>query len=280
MARTNIFNLLTISNNLEKEYERIRRLTEDEWIVGFCENRDIPKYFSLYEYVEDHGFNNWKNKQFCIDFEDYVDTINLSNIEKEAQDTIEGYLTYIELISNFWYMAENDIILNKFENFYLLKSLIDNSLSKYNHKVVYIPEEEMALVIEDKSEVTAVAESVEPEMAHTVLRYNHHNLKGDLQSKKNILLSMYAALEPKRNSLKSINKSLEDNISYIMNNLNLRHNNTVSNNKNYRKVVDQMTSEELESWYDEVYQSMLLAFLELDQQERNVRIHNLKNMIN
>lgn len=41
-----------------------------------------------------------------------------------------------------------------------------------------------------------------------------------------------------------------------------------------------MDEKALEEWYDDLYQMILLAYLELDQQERNNRIKALKTLIN
>lgn len=287
MARASIFEILEKSNTLTQEYKRIRKLAETEPIlyIDAQENTffDSDEY-TLMWYINELGFDMWKNKSFCIDFNDYCESINIDQIILLAGTTLEYFLTYVELIYNFWYIAKNNkvqnIELEYFDSFDFLKKSMDNCLSKYNHKVIYIPEEEKAFVVEDKSEVTAVAEVVQPELAVSILRYNHHNLKGNIETKKSILLSMYSELEPKRTKLRGINKALEENISYMMNNLNLRHNNTVPENKNYREVIAKMTEEEIENWYDEIYQTILLAFLELEQQERNLRIQELKIMIN
>lgn len=49
--------------------------------------------------------------------------------------------------------------------------------------------------------------------------------------------------------------------------------------KNYRKVVADMDDSTLEHWYDELYQMILLAFLQLDQVDRNAKILELKQTI-
>lgn len=65
---------------------------------------------------------------------------------------------------------------------------------------------------------------------------------------------MGAELEPKRNVLKGINQSLERNIFFMLNNLNLRHNNCAEGDKNYKKAVASMTPMDLEHWYDVLLQ--------------------------
>ena len=45
------------------------------------------------------------------------------------------------------------------------------------------------------------------------------------------------------------------------------------------KYVANLTDEELESWYDETYQMLLLSILELDNIERSKKVKELKRMI-
>ena len=83
-------------------------------------------------------------------------------------------------------------------------------------------------------------------------------------------------MEPKRNQIAAIDKALEDGIFYILNNLNLRHNNKTEGDKHYKQAVAEMDSATLENWYDELYQMMLLAYLQLDQVDRNTKVKALK----
>ena len=47
----------------------------------------------------------------------------------------------------------------------------------------------------------------------------------------------------------------------------------------YVPAIAEMKSDELESWYDEVYQMCLLAFLRLEQDERKIEFDELKKRI-
>ena len=112
-----------------------------------------------------------------------------------------------------------------------------------------------------------------------MIEYNHFMLKGNLQRKKEILLALGRALEAKRNVLKGINMSLADKIFCLYNNLNLRHNN-VEQGKNYHKTVDEMKPKQIESWYDELYQMVLLAYLLMENEKRNNEVQKLIQQIN
>ena len=132
------------------------------------------------------------------------------------------------------------------------------------------------MITEKNAAVTAVAECVDEELAYQIVKYNHYTLKGDISKKKEILLKLGSELEPKRKQLSPINSQLETNIFFMLNNLNIRHNNRSKKDKNYKEYVAKMKKNKLEEWYDELYQMMLLAMLELEQVERNQKINELK----
>ena len=102
---------------------------------------------------------------------------------------------------------------------------------------------------------------------------------GDIEAKKSILLSMGAELEPLRGNMNTKDKDNEDLIFFMLNNMNLRHNNVTEGDSKYKEGVALMPEEELEGWYDELYQMMLLAFLQLDNKERIERVKELKKQI-
>ena len=93
------------------------------------------------------------------------------------------------------------------------------------------------------------------------------------------MLALGADLEPKRKQIQAIDKDLEDGIFYILNNLNLRHNNKTVGDKNYRQAVADMDDVTMEGWYDELYQMMLLAYLQLDQVTRAAKVKMLKQTV-
>jgi len=86
----------------------------------------------------------------------------------------------------------------------------------------------------------------------------------------------YDAIKP---TLKGISPGLEDKASFLLNNLNIRHNNRDKQSKDYKRFVADMTESELEHWYDETYQTLLYALLSVDQVARNQTIDELKTQI-
>lgn len=239
--------------------------------------------YTLKEFVDEFSFNTWKARGRCIDLNDFLKTIEFSRIQKGARQELDDFLSEIEVYYNFWnisvgYIDNHEDEFQYFSTVDEMKNLMDACLSDFNHMAFYDEDSEQLIVAEDKPEVTAVAEIVEPQLAFEIIRYNHRTLQGDVAAKKRILLTMGAALEPQRDDLKGVNRALESGIFFMLNNLNLRHNNCTEGDKNYKKAVATMLPEDLEHWYDELYQMILLANLELDNKRRMNDVSNLKKM--
>lgn len=284
MARKSIFDLLAEQDDLEKEVDRLDTLFDTENTLIERRSYGSVKY-TLKSFVDTFCFEEWKNRGHCIDLDDFLECIHYTEYRDNAMyDDVNAFLVFVEIIFNCWKMAEIYMTQNEeircFKNFYHLYDVMVESLSQYNHKAVYDEEKEQILVIEDRPEITAVAEIVEPELALEIVRYNHHSMHGNISQKKSILLALGAELEPKRKVLSGTNGNLEDGIFFMLNNLNLRHNNCSKADKKYKEFVANMDNDVLEEWYDELYQMMLLAFLELDQLERNSTIKDLKTNVN
>lgn len=284
MSRSNIFEILAKTFDIEKEVNRIDDLFDSEEVL-VRDNGYNRQQYTIKNFVDTFCFADWKNRGHCIDMDDFLETINYDNHCGFARlGDIDDFLLFIEVVFNCWKLAElymnaNDDIKYS-SNFYLLSNIMTDCLSYYNHAAFYDENTEQVLVIENNPAVTAVAEIVEANEALTIIRYNHRTLHGDIGKKKAILLELGAKLEPNRNKLSKVNSTLEDGIFFMLNNLNLRHNNTSHDDKNYKELVAQMGSDTLEDWYDELYQMILLAFLEIDQLERNEKVKNLKKSIN
>lgn len=91
------------------------------------------------------------------------------------------------------------------------------------------------------------------------------------------MLLLADKFEPTRNELKKVNSTLESNIGYLLNKMHIRHNNKDGNNASV--YVANIKDEELKKWYDETYQMLLLAMLELDNIDRNRKVNELKKKI-
>lgn len=278
-VRKSIFDIASASLNISNEVDRIVAMSLKEKNC-YCS----PYSMSLFDFVDRECFKDWSYRGHFADVKDFLETIDYNGIKESARSgDVDALMTLIELTYNFWYLAELKISDPKSsgkwqDNFYHLRDVMLDILEKYNYKAY--SDSERVLVVEDKPEVTATAEIVTDELATDIIRYNHRSLQGELELKKMILVSLGAELEPKRKELQTYNKQLSEDIFFMLNNLNIRHNNRSKKDKSkYKEYVAKMTKKQLEKWYDELYQMMLFAILTLDNVERAKNVNELKSKI-
>ena len=154
--------------------------------------------------------------------------------------------------------------------------IINYDLESLNYTVSKMSDDQYIIVQKDAA-VSEVVELVEPTIADSILEYNHYVLKGDLEKKKNILVKIANALEPKRHEINEINKQLCSDYFYLINNMNIRHNNCDKTDESkYNEKFDKLQSEEKEEWYDDIFQMSLLMYLLLENKKNSSKIKYFK----
>lgn len=278
--RKNIFEIVSENIDMESEAERIITLSDTKKTL-----ETSVRAYTMFDFVDKFCFSTWPYRGHCLDVDDYLTMLDYDSLSENAKYDVESLLTLIELSYNFWRISNEKVQasasrVNCLEDYNHLKIIMDDLLNQYNH-IAYIDEENnRVLVIEDKPEVTSVAEIIQEKLAPEVIRYNHHSLRGDLDSKKAILIALGAELEPRRKELQDLNKQLTSDIFFMLNNMNIRHNNRSKREPaKYKDYVAKMKYDRLEKWYDELYQMILLAFLLLDNVSRQKSVAELKSKI-
>ncbi len=144
---------------------------------------------------------------------------------------------------------------------------------------MYATDDGYAIFVEKSPAAISVAELMPEGLSYKVISYNHYSMKGNLDAKKNTLKMFTDMLEPRRPELTQIDSGFASDLFYAFNNFNIRHNNVDPSGKNYKKPVADLTNDQLEQWYDEVYQMSLLAFLRLEHVDRKKSFDVLKDSI-
>ncbi len=285
MGRKNIFEIVEETFDLREELKRIYTLYAEQALENSFD------YYSIRDNVEKEYFCTWKHKHTSISLSDYENRIDFhisqcfeyENIDVLLVDESSNYVfLFLEYVANMLYLfAIRSIEHNKykfFENIInQLKYNVENVLAKLNYELMEL-EKEKYIIVEKNAAATAVAEIVEPEISTAVIEYNHFLLKGDIKKKKQILSTLGNKFEPIKTIVKNQNSELAKNTSYILNNFDIRHNNK-EQGKYYKEYTAKMTNEDLENWYDEVYQMLLLAFLLNDNIERTKKIQEFKKSV-
>ena len=279
--RKSIFDIVSSTVDMAGEVKRLLVMSRNETVL-------IAEYgikYNLFDFVDRYCFKEWSARQHFLNVDDFLTALNFNLLYHDALNNVDSLLTLIELIYNFWELSyqkldDTSLPVKGVGNYYHLKDVMDDLLDQYNHTAYIDEDNDCVLVIEDKTEVSSVAEIVPENLSLSVIKYNHRSLQGDLNAKKSILVALGAELEPQRKELQELNKQLTSDIFFMLNNMNIRHNNRSKKElAKYKDYVAKMKYDRLEKWYDELYQMMLLAFLLLDNVSRQKSVAELKSKI-
>jgi hypothetical protein len=284
-VRKNIFELLSEDFDAAYEIKTIWRLfTKDVRI-------NIPDEYGLYikgtmsimDFVNSYSFANWKSRNRCVSPLDMMNRIGIDDLfVDDLSHFSDKVLLVFEFIINMLVRCEiaNEKLsytINK--EYRILNENIVTFIEHFGYETYSYKEEERIILIEKNPSAISAAEISEPEIAKKIIQYNHYTLKGDIEAKKEILITLANEVEPRRKELEKVNSSFSDDLFFMFNNMNIRHNNVELNDKNYKSFIATMDKNTLESWYDEIYQMILLAKLLLDNVVRTSNIKILKNNI-
>lgn len=272
MGRRNFFDKLVRTIDFQKEYQKIESLVlQPHSFHGYSIEDDIERYFKNWKYNANYlSFKELRDQLgFTFERDGYYDMP--SGIIKDVND----FFDYCEMIINmivFLPEEEAEYHGNKVNE---IIRLINYDLNYFNHEIKKV--DDKYLIVQKDALVSEVVELVEPLLADSILEYNHYLLKGDLEKKKNILVKIANALEPKRPEINELNKQLCSDYFYLINNMNIRHNNCDKTDVGkYNEKFDILKSEEKEEWYDDIFQMSLLIYLLLENKKNSSKIKYFK----
>ena len=141
----------------------------------------------------------------------------------------------------------------------------------------FVHDGELWILVPRNDKIEAAAEVVPEGAGNDLFRYDYRGYKGDLEGKRTILSSLAATLEPTRAKLSGVAKAFTSDYFYLVNNLNIRHNNIdPADPGKYNDWVAQMPPGELEGWYDTVRDMSAAAFLLLEYLDKKDGIDETK----
>jgi hypothetical protein len=281
--RRNIFDILSENFDITQEIKLIWQLFEKD--VSIFMNKDALfetcTEYSILGCVEEYAFDNWKSRNRCISPLDMIERLGINeNMIMSINNFSDELLMFLEFILNM--IMRCDIAIKQKQltmssNYQILKENIVIFIEHFGYTTHYLKDVEQVIIIEKNPAVISVSEISEPEICKKIIQYNHYTLKGNIDAKKDIIIALANEIEPQRKEMEKINSSIESDLFFLLNNMNIRHNNIEPKNTNYKPFVAKMSKSVLEHWYDEVYQLILLAKLLLDNVKRQNEIKTLKS---
>ncbi len=233
-----------------------------------------------YEYntIENHISRRFKqlNKNVigrCISLDDFDKTHGFCFVESPSGFDIDYLVTFAEYSINlvkalFYVDVEAEGIIN-------LEQYAEHVVSAME-AIDYIPivKDDVVIFVKSNPSAIHIAEKVDEDLSYSILEYDHHSVRGDLQKKKEILSKMAYDIDNEKKNLKGINNSFASDLSQLFNKF-IRHNNEDI------EFIKNLNDQELETIYDEIYQMWLLAKMQLEYYENKSHIDNvIKNISN
>lgn len=262
MARKSIFEILEEKYDFNKEFQKIRYLFGRNII-----HKDGYGY-SIISAVNG-VFHDWKGRGSCLSCADMHKELGLDELEKKKNLSVDEIIFCLEYMVNILFVfIEKSIPSYEFTEdeiaptFDILKDNINLLLEHLNYTKQVNNEQEQVLLIPKAPAAIAVAETAPKDIAFAILKYNHSSLKGQLEEKRRLLQSIANEYE------ELFKKPIEGFSDYfktargLLNNLNIRHNNMG------KDLIKNISNQDLERCYDELYQLMLFCILIRDNKQR------------
>lgn len=280
MGRKNIFELLSEKYNIVKEMNKIAELFSGIKITATNPLNFQSGIYSIEQLFEWNCFPKWKQRGPYLSCAEMKADLNIPNsFSNNMDDIIKGLEYYINILRLVTVNFSRNPNISYPPAYLMLLKNIDILLEHLNYEEQVFDQDEKVILVPKNPAATAVAEITDKEhIAFAILKYNHNSLKGNIAEKKSLLLSIANEYEPLlKNPINGFSDYF-DKANCLLNNLNLRHNNLEGRDK--REIVCEMPAEELEKWYDELYQLLLFCVLIKDNIKRKKEIDDLVKKIN
>ncbi len=265
------FECLERENDYQREYEKLEWLCNRRWEGFYGNANSLNSWISI-------RFFEWKKRGNYCSFDEVREQLDFSQKCPPKNIDLLNYCLFCEMIINIMQQlglgssySEPGNTFNIFAN--TVKATIEKAGLEFRKNG------EEIIIVEKNAVAIEVAEE-NPDLAETVIEYNHYLLRGNLKRKQELLKKISDALEPKRKHLNSICSKETRDFFYLINSMNIRHNNCdKSDSAKYNADFAEMSNREKEKWYDLIYEQGLYLFTSLAQQDRTECVKEYKTEI-
>lgn len=252
--RVNFYELLAKMNfDYVEEYKKL-------WILFMAENCvPVNGYLNtVFKYVESTYFRKLPFRGSFTSLDEMMNAVGLRNYVKSINDLF--------LLCEFLIAVLPDEETQKCPRLETQRKTIMGNieyiLERTNH-VLHCDTSGNCIIVEKNKKANLASQLVDgPVIAFELIEYNHFAVKGNLESKKKLLFSIGAYIEPilKSKVLQQKGyKQLESDAGFLLNNFHIRHNNKVG--AKAQEYITTVTDAELEEWYDKAYEVALSVII-------------------
>lgn len=226
------------------------------------ENISFPGYLTLEAYINQDLFRFLPMRRTFVETGDLRNALGIS--AGQLDGTFEKLFLFSEFLIALFDEIEKSPHMIDIDAHRQMETIQNNIIvfvDKSNHELVDAGEHGLIIVEKNKTASQAVEFIDDQTAAIEVLEYNHYKLKGDLNQKQKILISLGNYIEPilKDRAVKAKYTDLFSDVSFLLNNFNIRHNNKAGGNA--KEFIMTAPDATLELWYDRAYNMILSVIL-------------------
>lgn len=229
--------------DLEKDYQRVLNTLKSTTIYG--------NYF--WDYINS-VFSNWCFRDTAVTWQQYLEDIGIYNIYNCSEE--EKFFVFQFIVNIISFIFDNYITQERIKNgLFNIITTISRILERLNYKLDNVTDK--YIIVKRDSDVDSIIIN-NKDINIFLLGYNDFSIENNLTEKKQLLKHIYDYIESKTSEYKETNNTLFKNISYIVNNFHIRHENS--------KQI-QISSNDLIVVYDTCFKMMIHL----------IREHDIKN---
>ncbi len=235
------------------------------------------KEYSLETFVDKKYFALWKGREGNADTDEMRAGLFIDGILRSTEPSEYEVLTYLQYTLNIAELCRRNFTAEEevgydfdIRNYTELLARIRELLQRLNYEAKYIEDKELIYLVPRNPAAEAVCETAPDEVTALVTQYQSSLLSGKLE-KKQALLGEIADSVKEYGEEKRGNIRLAQKTSFLLDALNIR---PQQGHEDYDRIK-QMNADELEDWYDEAYQLLLLRILEHSNLTRMEKVDKL-----
>ena len=268
--RKNLYELLSERVfDVKTEYSTLWKL----FCIEECYHHSYSSY-SIAKWIDKQYF---RNLPFRGTYASLPELLNGIGLHERSDVDLDKLLLFCELICAMLPSLKSLDDGNVKRQVKVVSENIDYILERTNHEVIEDPSGHYIVVEKNKSAALAAGLVGDETVAFELIEYNHFGLKGDLEGKRKLLVSIASYIEPILRDHTLQNKGyrqLESDAGFLFNNFHIRHNNKAGNTA--KAYISSISNDELEEWYDKAYEVAVSVIIINDYLSINQELSEIK----
>lgn len=238
---------------------------------------------------------SWRYKGTKCNSQEVLEELEINDKPKEnIQEEVLKLCDFIVNIREFLLYEKNDIEYHiglgiKQDEYYIteeemgepiymkdkmLIDLVNELINSLNYEVIK-EKDYKCFIVKKNVDAEETAKIVEDnDISNQILQYNDYSIVEDREAKKAILKSLADYFEGHRKEIKDSNPDLENDISFALNNFDIRHNNITGCNAN--SFMKNISEKEIIQLYDKTYFLILIAFRLIEVKDFKKEIEDIR----